>query len=259
MVHFRRCRVETVSLTRKASQLQGYTGGAYSNLPGSETARDFYRQLLHQKQYWERTWRAESDEGLMKLELPHAEDTDGRMLQDFAVHSVIKDMITRRGTIHPKYGVVPQTYGMVGAGGFQAIFVDTLTMALELGAFKYAEAVLDNHMSVFVRRGGSVMYRGLQMQSQGRTLTLLALYHSYTGDPTGLLLKHYNKTAGIIEMLNKRRARALLLPKSDYAWGMPTGNDEADEGVTTFSCMNAVGDDEIDYPNGTCVTELPVK
>ena len=57
----------------------------------------------------------------MKLELPHAEDTDGRMLQDFAVHSVIKDMITRRGTIHPKYGVVPQTYGMVGAGGFQVI------------------------------------------------------------------------------------------------------------------------------------------
>ena len=150
---------------------------------------------------------------------------------------------------------------------------------MRAGAFKYAEAVLDNHMSVFVRRGGSVMYhsakylsslspfryrlifrgryRGLQMQSQGRTLTLLALYHSYTGDPTGLLLKHYNKTAGIIEMLNKRRARALLLPKSDYAWGMPTGNDEADEGVTTFSCMNAVGDDDISYPNGTCVTELP--
>ena len=118
--------------------MQGYTGGAYSNLPGSETARDFYRQLLHQKQYWERTWRAESAEGLMKLELPHAEDTDGRMLQDFAVHSVIKDMITRRGTIHPKYGVVPQTYGMVGAGGFQAIFVDTLTMALELGASPHA-------------------------------------------------------------------------------------------------------------------------
>ncbi len=42
------------------------------------------------------------------------------------------------------------------------------------------------------------------------------------------VLKHYNKTAGIIEMLNKRRARALLLPKSDYAHGMPTGNDEAD-------------------------------
>lgn len=196
----------------------------------------------------------------MSMELPSAPGTDGAMLADMAVHSLIRDMITRRGVDGPKYGVNPQTYGQVGAGGFQAIFVDDLTLSLELGAFKYATSILDNHMTTYVRRGGSILYRGLQMQSQGRTLTLLALFHDYTGDPFSLLTKHYNKTAGIIGMLRKRRARALLLPKSDYGYGMPTGNDEADEGVTTFNCAVDFGgtlSPKLDYPNGACVTELP--
>lgn len=235
----------------------GYTGGVYSDQPHTETSRDFYRMLLKQHEYWRNTW---TDEGLMSMELPSAPGTDGVMLADMTLHSLIRDMITRRGVDGPKYGVSPQTYGMVGAGGFQAIFVDDLTMSLELGAFKYATAILDNHMTNYVRRGGSILYRGLQMQSQGRTLTLLAMFHDYTGDPSGLLIKHFNKTAGIIGMLHKRRARALLLPKTDYAYGMPTGNDEADEGVTTFNCAVDFGgtlSPKLDYPNGECITELP--
>eukprot|EP01043_Picozoa_sp_COSAG02_P076773 COSAG02_NODE_16478_length_1080_cov_1.048930_1_plen_257_part_10 len=113
----------------------GYTGGVYSDQPHSETSRDFYRMLLKQHEYWKDTW---SDEGLMSMVLPSAPGTNGAMLADMSVHSLIRDMITRRGVDGPKYGVNPQTYGTVGAGGFQAIFVDDLTMSLELGAFKYA-------------------------------------------------------------------------------------------------------------------------
>ena len=55
------------------------------------------------------------------MELPSVQCTDGAMLADMTVHSLIRDMITRRGVDGPKYGVNPQTYGQVGAGGFQAM------------------------------------------------------------------------------------------------------------------------------------------
>ena len=78
------------------------------------------------------------------------------------------------------------------------------------------------------------------MHQQGRLLTLLALYHSYTGDAE-LLLTHSTKISGVIGMLRQRRNQSLALPTSDYAWGMPTGNDEADSGISTFECMTTVG------------------
>lgn len=130
-------------------------------------------------------------------------------------------------------------------------------MALEAGLFEYARGILDNYLSYYVRRNGAIFYRGLEMHQQGRLLTLLALYHSYTGDAE-LLLTHSTKISGVIGMLRQRRNQSLALPTSDYAWGMPTGNDEADSGISTFECMTTVGGGaEIDYPNGTCVTELP--
>ena len=46
-----------------------------------------------------------------------------------------------------------------------------------------------------------------EMPHHGRQLTLFALYHSYTGDPSGLLLKHYAKIQGIVNLLRHLRAR----------------------------------------------------
>jgi hypothetical protein len=262
----------------------GYSAGAFQTDAASETAHDFYRTLLAQERYW----GAVLSEG-MAVSLPStaAVGTDGQMLSDFANHSLIRSMITRSNTYFPNYGVLPQMceYSVcvlhpmrmhshqctlslairplaafadgLSGHGFQEVFANDLMMALEAGLFEYSRGILDNYLSFYVRRGGAIFYRGLEMHQQGRMLTLLALYHSYTGDAE-LLLNHSTKISGVIGMLRERRNRALALPTSDYAWGMPTGNDEADSGISTFECMTTVGSGaEIDYPNGTCVTELP--
>ena len=179
----------------------------------------------------------------MTLSLPTTDDVDGGMLSDFANHSAIRSMITRSNMYWPSYGVMPQMYGLSGkllryrwylgcilprvpsislrtGHGFQEVFSNDLMMALELGLFEYARGILANWLSNYLRRNGSIFYRGLEMHQQGRLLTLLALYHSYTGD-AGLLLEHSEKVEGVIAMLRERRARALRLPKTDPAWGMP--------------------------------------
>ena len=70
----------------------GYTG-MFTGPATPETSRDFYRMLLKQHEYWKDTW---SDEGLMSMVLPNAPGTNGAMLADMSVHSLIRDMITRR-------------------------------------------------------------------------------------------------------------------------------------------------------------------
>ena len=44
--------------------------------------------------------------------------------------------------------------------------------ALELGCFDYAHGVLDNYLTYFVRPGGRVLYRGLEMPQLARLLTV---------------------------------------------------------------------------------------
>ena len=90
------------------------------------------------------------------------------------------------------------------------------------------------------------------MPHHGRQLTLFALYHSYTGDPSGLLLKHYAKIQGIVNLLRHLRARSLQRNHTDPAYGMPAGNDEADLFQDCIECGTTFGDTP-----GDCVTELP--
>ena len=101
--------------------------------------------------------------------------------------------------------------------------------ALEWGMFPYAEGVLDNYLTYFVRSRGRVLYRGLEMAQLGRLLTVTAMYYAYTGD-AALLLRHVDKLAGVAGMLAGRRAAALAaFPDPAHPrHGMPTGNDEAD-------------------------------
>ena len=54
-----------------------------------------------QREYWSATWEAE---GVMSLSLPGpAGGTDGGVLRDQALHSLLRDMITRVDTWFPRY------------------------------------------------------------------------------------------------------------------------------------------------------------
>ena len=71
------------------------------------------------------------------------------------------------------------------------------------------------------------------MAQQGRMLTMIAMYYSYTQDAQ-LLLGHLDRVEGIAQLLLKRREQAqALYNRSDPRYGMPTGNDEADLFWTT--------------------------
>ena len=63
-------------------------------------------QVLEQRAWWADELTAE---GMMRLELPshtsHGSGTDGGLLRNMATHGVIRDMITRKNTFFPKYGV----------------------------------------------------------------------------------------------------------------------------------------------------------
>jgi hypothetical protein len=62
-------------------------------------ADDFYGAVLGQRTYWTATWAAE---GLLEFELPAVAGTDGPTLRDQAVHSLLRDMITRVETFFPR-------------------------------------------------------------------------------------------------------------------------------------------------------------
>lgn len=86
----------------------------------------------------------------------------------------------------------------------------------------------------------------------GRQLTVFALYHSYTKDSDGLLLQYFDRIQGLVAVLRRIRAKALSLPRTHPAYGMPAGNDEADLGGSSIECGTTFGDSP-----GDCQTELP--
>ena len=69
-----------------------------------EHAVEFYSSLLAFALYWNRTWTAE---GGMEVSLP----SHGIDMGNFAKHSVVREMITRRDLYHPRYGAPPNAYG----------------------------------------------------------------------------------------------------------------------------------------------------
>lgn len=71
-------------------------------------AEAFYRAVLGQRTYWSDTWKTE---GVLSMSLPNAGGTDGTVLRDQMLHSLLRDMITRVDTFFPRYGICG------GAGG----------------------------------------------------------------------------------------------------------------------------------------------
>lgn len=245
-------------------------GGTWGRAPAegqngtSTTASRFYSTVAEQVAYWQATWQSE---GLMELELPHRpQDTDGAMLAQLAKHGLVRDMITRQQTFFPKYGVLPGVYGQPANNGFEDTFTATMTAALEMGAFQYATGVLDNWLTHYLHSEcdnprdnatcfARLSYRGPEMALHGHQLRIFSTFYHYTGDPTGLLLKHFEPIRGLVQILLARRKKALALPKDSVAFGMLTGNDEADLNGNTVSCSTTF--DMQDRNPGDCVTELP--
>ena len=182
----------------------------------------FYANLLAVHRYWNATLAAE---GMMALTLPEAAGTNGTWLQQQATHSLVRSMISRRDTWHPTYGVNPG-YGWRGQDGFQDVFTSTATMALEWGALPFAKGVIDNQWNFYVRHDGLINYRAIEVPTVARFLTLLALYHSYSGDDA-LLLSHFAKAKALAGWLSHRRKLALAYDTTDPRYGIPFGNDEA--------------------------------
>ena len=204
---------------------------------------DFYVLLAQQHLYWEETFRSE---GAATFELP---GEAGALLVDQAKHSLIKDMITRLQVQWPRYGVCGGqggcAYGDPKNNGFQEIFTASLATALEVGLYPYAKLILTNYLQFYLRgTTGLVYYRGFEMAQAARSLTLIAQYVQRTGD-AALALKYFDKIQGTTQLLMKRRATALLMPRHAASFGMPTGNDEADLFRTTANV------------NSTISTELP--
>lgn len=236
---------------RSTDPIGGGGGGAPA---GSPTANAFYQALLDQVRYWATTFHTE---GVLQLELPsRPQDTDGRLLQHQAYHSMVRDMISRQDTFWPKYGILPGYYGNPGNNGFQDTFVGSMTMALEMGAFEYATGVLDNWLRYYLRKDG-VRYRGPELAIDGRALTIFALFHSYTGDPTDLLYKNYESIMAVVGRLRMVRARGLAHGKDNarYGFGMPAANDEADMWTATVACGRLYGNESA--RSHDCITELP--
>ena len=138
-------------------------------------AEDFYRAVRGQREYWSATWKAE---GLLTMALPASGGTDGGLLRDQALHSLLRDMITRVDTWFPRYGICGGAGGCAYGGphnnGFQEIFTASLAGSLEMGSFVYAKGVLDNYLRYYVKQRGTIAYRGLEMAQSGRMLTLFA-------------------------------------------------------------------------------------
>ena len=213
------------------SKCDGTSRGS-ETMAGCDASSHFFSAVLDNYFAWNNTWQTE---GVMTLNLPPCTDTDGVLLTRQAVHALVLDMITRHGDeAWPRYGTLPgYDQPGIGADGFQEIFTATMAAALEWGLHGYARTVLNNWLTYFIRDDGSVLYRGLEMAQQGRMLTMIAMYYSYTQDAQ-LLLGHLDRVEGIAQLLLKRREQAqALYNRSDPRYGMPTGNDEADLFWTT--------------------------
>ena len=87
--------------------------------------------------------------------------------------------------------------------------------------------MIDNQWNFYVRHDGLINYRAIEVPTVARFLTLLALYHSYSGDDA-LLLSHFAKAKALAGWLSHRRKLALAYDTTDPRYGIPFGNDEAD-------------------------------
>jgi hypothetical protein len=182
---------------------------------GEGTAAEFYRDLQATRVYW-----MQALEPAMQIDIP-----DER-LKNLALHSLVRDMMTRDGA-RPKYGVVDKNYAGNEHEGFQDTFnADTAAMT-DWGLFRLARLYINNYYDRYVREDGSLLYRGPETGQYGRMLTVTAQYARASGDYE-TLLRHERKLESIVRLLRELRRHSLERSKDDPARGIPAGWSEAD-------------------------------
>jgi hypothetical protein len=232
-LHVRYVRVEEgrVKLTRYVDQFAQNCQS--TSISTSEPAEHYYAALLDQKHFWQRELGggcAHLNGCMSELVLPARNDTDGSMLFDQLRMGLVRDMITRNQRVWPRYGVGGVDgggYGGFSNNGFQEIFTSSMMASLTNGLYDYSRDVLLNYLQFYSRRSGGVQYRGLEMAQSARMLTVIAAYYEHTHDSTPFQ-RYEQKIRAIVGLLLKRRAIGLALLPSAEAYGMLTGNDEAD-------------------------------
>lgn len=202
------------------------TGGTSPSQPV-----DFYAALLELRRWWD----AELDsEGMMSLSLPSPVSTNGTLLQTQAVHSIVRSMITRQRSFHPRYGVSPG-YGGSAVGtldalhGLPDVMTSTTTAALEMGAMSYAKGVLANYFNHYVRDDGMLHLYGVELPSTCRVLTVLALYYGYSDNGSDLMLEVFPRAKALAEWLAMRRSMSFGFAKTDPRYGIPQGSATVDQ------------------------------
>ena len=178
-------------------------------------AEPFYAEFLATRTGWSRAL-----EGGMKIEIPD------KRLEGMAVHSLVRDMITRMD-VEPRYGVFDKEYAGNEHAGFPDTFNADTTAMLEWGLLGLAGQYIDNYFGKYVRDDGSILYRGPETGQYGRMLTVVAQFANYTGDYK-LLLKNRTRIDGVTKLLLAMREKALRLPPDNPAYGMIAGWSEAD-------------------------------
>jgi hypothetical protein len=237
--------------------------------PGSRTASRFYEAVLDQKVFWEHTFAAD---GVMTFRLPRgvvsssssaaaSGQTDGRMLSRLIWHSVVRDMIIRDGTWFPKYGIQGQwAYGKDGDNNCDITFVNSMELALEIGAFDFARGIMENFFQFDLREDGP-RYRGPSFTSNAYHLEHVARYFTYTGDPTDILGRYHQNIMWLVDAFRTIRLQAKQLPPSSPAYGMPAGDTIDDVPGTSIECGTTFGKAVYDgaggLPKGDCLTQLP--
>jgi phage tail protein X len=187
------------------------------------SASGFYRTLLENRRWW----AAElANEGMHELSLPSPNTTNGTWLATQATRAIVKSMITRESTWHPRAGVSPG-YGSVVYDGLQEVFVSTAMAALEVGAMPYAQGLIDNQFRYYVREDGMIWHGAEELAAQARMLTILALYHSYSAGDGAFLLQHFDKAKALADLLVARHAASLRYGEADPRYGIPAGGDDA--------------------------------
>ena len=202
------------------------------------SSSEFYEALLGNRHWWDAEL---AKEGMMELSLPSSPKTatNGTWLHQQAVQSIVRSMITRENTWHPRYGVRPG-YGDVSHDGLTEVFTATATAALEFGAMPYAKGVIDNQFTHYVRDDGMVWYRSQEYPGTARMLTILALYYSYSGTTAegcqpmpddAFLVGHFSRARALATLLVARRTASLKYSRSDSRHGIPGADDEGRDGV----------------------------
>lgn len=215
-------------LVGNASYFDTYYWSGPGPAPVSAPAAPFYANLLAVHRYWESTFKNESQ---MSATLPDSNSTNGTWLHLQARHGMVRGMITRVDTWHPRYGVSPGYGSQADPGnGFQDTLTCELQGSLEWSNLVYSRGILDNFLRFYIRPDGAVSYRGPATADSAIILTLTAKYYSYTRDAS-LLIEHYDKLSAIVSWLNISRQLALSFPPTDPRYGIPIGDSEADNFV----------------------------